>query len=167
MSVSFDLAGAKTRLGVLVLAQVIREIGEEAPDVEDAKVVKTFFEGTQRVREMSVLTYHDGADGGCPLRRWRWRLWEGRFEDPPRCFRRVREGSGGDGWNSGTRTPPAVLRFILPHGWGRSPRALDACNHYVCCYGGAAPPGLSGVLFLARTYFLVSDEGFKLAHFPL
>lgn len=65
--VFFDLAGGKTRLGGSALAQVFREIGEEAPDVEDAKVVRAFFEGTQRVRETnpdSVLAYHDRSDGG-------------------------------------------------------------------------------------------------------
>lgn len=65
--VFFDLAAGKTRLGGSALAQVFRQIGREAPDVEDAKVLKAFFEGTQKIREVHpnlVLAYHDRSDGG-------------------------------------------------------------------------------------------------------
>lgn len=65
--VFFDLAGGKTRLGGSAVAQVFREIGEEGPDVEDAGVVKAFFEGTQKIRDVHpdlVLAYHDRSDGG-------------------------------------------------------------------------------------------------------
>lgn len=49
------------------MAQVFRELGHEAPDVDDAALLKAFFIGCQRVRrEYSdlVLAYHDRSDGG-------------------------------------------------------------------------------------------------------
>ncbi|CCL98189.1 uncharacterized protein FIBRA_00183 [Fibroporia radiculosa] len=63
----FDLAGGKTRLGGSALAQVFKEIGSEAPDVEDAALLKAFFTGCQKIRETDpdlVLAYHDRSDGG-------------------------------------------------------------------------------------------------------
>ena len=63
----FDLAGGKTRLGGSAVAQVFKEIGVNAPDVEEPKVVRTFFQACQEVkaREPSlILAYHDRSDGG-------------------------------------------------------------------------------------------------------
>lgn len=65
--VFFDLANGKQRLGGSALAQVFKQIGNEAPDVEDAKVLKSFLEGCQKVRSEqpdTVLAYHDRSDGG-------------------------------------------------------------------------------------------------------
>ena len=65
--VFFDLANGKQRLGGSALAQVYKQLGSEAPDVEDAKVLKAFLEGCQKVRDEqpeSVLAYHDRSDGG-------------------------------------------------------------------------------------------------------
>ena len=65
--VFFDLANGKQRLGGSALAQVFKEIGSEAPDVEDPALLKAFLEGTQAVRKAApdlVLAYHDKSDGG-------------------------------------------------------------------------------------------------------
>ncbi|GAA5979656.1 hypothetical protein JCM5350_003798 [Sporobolomyces pararoseus] len=65
--VFFDLANGKQRLGGSALAQVFKQIGSEAPDVEDAKVLKSFLEGCQKIRSEqpeTVLAYHDRSDGG-------------------------------------------------------------------------------------------------------
>ncbi|EGO00459.1 hypothetical protein SERLA73DRAFT_107568 [Serpula lacrymans var. lacrymans S7.3] len=65
--VFFDLANGKERLGGSGLAQVFKEIGSEAPDVEDAAVLKSFFLASQNVRKTEpdlVLAYHDRSDGG-------------------------------------------------------------------------------------------------------
>jgi phosphoribosylformylglycinamidine synthase len=65
--VFFDLARGKERLGGSALAQVFKEIGSEAPDVDDAAVLKSFFIGCQNIRKREpslVLAYHDRSDGG-------------------------------------------------------------------------------------------------------
>ncbi|GAA5865786.1 hypothetical protein JCM8547_002777 [Rhodosporidiobolus lusitaniae] len=65
--VYFDLANGKQRLGGSALAQVFKQIGTEAPDVEDAAVVKAFLEGCKKIRSEHpdlVLAYHDRSDGG-------------------------------------------------------------------------------------------------------
>ncbi|TFK53812.1 phosphoribosylformylglycinamidine synthase [Heliocybe sulcata] len=65
--VFFDLAGGKQRLGGSALCQVFNEIGDVAPNVDDASVLKAFFQGCQAVRESApgaVLAYHDRSDGG-------------------------------------------------------------------------------------------------------
>ncbi|GAA6061482.1 hypothetical protein JCM10212_002561 [Sporobolomyces blumeae] len=65
--VFFDLANGKQRLGGSSLAQVYKQLGSEAPDVVDAKVLKAFLEGCAKVRSEqpgSVLAYHDRSDGG-------------------------------------------------------------------------------------------------------
>ncbi|RCI01281.1 hypothetical protein CU097_015276 [Rhizopus azygosporus] len=65
--VYIDLANGKQRLGGSALAQVFKEIGSEAPDVEDAELLKSFFNAMQRAKEVKVplvLAYHDRSDGG-------------------------------------------------------------------------------------------------------
>ncbi|PSS06544.1 hypothetical protein PHLCEN_2v3674 [Hermanssonia centrifuga] len=65
--VLFDLANGKERLGGSAIAQVFKEIGSEAPDVEDAAQLKAFLVGTQAIRVEEpnvVLAYHDRSDGG-------------------------------------------------------------------------------------------------------
>ncbi|EJD02923.1 phosphoribosylformylglycinamidin [Fomitiporia mediterranea MF3/22] len=63
----FDLAAGRTRLGGSALAQVFKEIGSEAPDVDNANILKSFLVGCQMVRSRhpeTVLAYHDRSDGG-------------------------------------------------------------------------------------------------------
>ncbi|BGP48653.1 phosphoribosylformylglycinamidine synthase [Rhodotorula kratochvilovae] len=65
--VFFDLANGKQRLGGSALAQVFKQLGSEAPDVEDAKVLKAFLNGCREIRAQhpdQVLAYHDRSDGG-------------------------------------------------------------------------------------------------------
>ena len=65
--VFFDLAKGQQRLGGSSLAQVYKQLGSEAPDVEDAAVLKSFFVGCQEIRKVYpdvVLAYHDRSDGG-------------------------------------------------------------------------------------------------------
>lgn len=68
-----DLAAGKQRLGGSCLAQVFRQLGHEAPDVEDAGVLKAFFEACYTLKQLRVqkrdegslvLAYHDRSDGG-------------------------------------------------------------------------------------------------------
>ncbi|KAG0166801.1 hypothetical protein DFQ28_000625 [Apophysomyces sp. BC1034] len=64
-----DLANGKQRLGGSALAQVYKQIGHEAPDVEDGILLKNFFNAMQKVKEGDVknsivLAYHDRSDGG-------------------------------------------------------------------------------------------------------
>ena len=65
--VFFDLANGKQRLGGSALAQVFKEIGTEAPDVENPAVLKAFLQGCQDVKSYAsglILAYHDRSDGG-------------------------------------------------------------------------------------------------------
>ncbi|KIP04614.1 hypothetical protein PHLGIDRAFT_75654 [Phlebiopsis gigantea 11061_1 CR5-6] len=65
--VFFDLAHGRQRLGGSALAQVFKEIGSEAPDVEDPNRLKAFLAGCQAIRTEKpdlVLSYHDRSDGG-------------------------------------------------------------------------------------------------------
>ncbi|KAG9291128.1 hypothetical protein G9A89_013000 [Geosiphon pyriformis] len=62
-----DLAGGKQRLGGSALAQVYKQIGDEAPDIEEVNIIKAFFKAIQIVREEAddlILAYHDRSDGG-------------------------------------------------------------------------------------------------------
>ena len=65
--VFFDLAHGKKRLGGSALAQVFKEIGATAPDVDDAATLKAFLQGCQELKAKQpglVLAYHDRSDGG-------------------------------------------------------------------------------------------------------
>lgn len=68
--VFIDLAHGKQRLGGSALAQVYKQLGHEAPDVEDAALLKNFFNTMQQVRHNGgekncpILAYHDRSDGG-------------------------------------------------------------------------------------------------------
>lgn len=65
--VFLDLANKKERLGGSALAQVFKEIGSEAPDVDNPSILKAFFTACQNVRNSHpglVLAYHDRSDGG-------------------------------------------------------------------------------------------------------
>ncbi|RSH87717.1 uncharacterized protein EHS24_000233 [Apiotrichum porosum] len=60
-----DLAQGKQRLGGSALAQVFKQLGNEAPDVEDAAELKAFFNATHALKKTDVvLAYHDRSDGG-------------------------------------------------------------------------------------------------------
>ncbi|KAK1922016.1 CobB/CobQ-like glutamine amidotransferase domain-containing protein [Papiliotrema laurentii] len=60
-----DLARGKQRLGGSALAQVFKQIGSEAPDVEEAADLKAFFTAVQALKSSNtVLAYHDRSDGG-------------------------------------------------------------------------------------------------------
>ncbi len=61
----FDLGAGKNRMGGSALAQVYNQTGDVAPDVDDAKKLKAFFNLIQRFnREDKLLAYHDRSDGG-------------------------------------------------------------------------------------------------------
>lgn len=62
-----DLAAGRARLGGSALAQVFKEVGSETPDIVDASVLKSFFNGCQYIRRTHpsiILAYHDRSDGG-------------------------------------------------------------------------------------------------------
>ncbi len=60
-----DLANGKQRLGASVLSHCFDQLGNEAPDVENAKQLGEFFAAMQTLNAQGkVLAYHDRADGG-------------------------------------------------------------------------------------------------------
>lgn len=60
-----DLGAGKNRLGGSVLAQVYNQLGDNCPDVDDAKRLKAFFESIQTLnKQQKLLAYHDRSDGG-------------------------------------------------------------------------------------------------------
>ncbi len=60
-----DLGQSKNRMGGSALAQVYKQVGDVAPDVDDAVVLKSFFELIQRLNAAdTLLSYHDRSDGG-------------------------------------------------------------------------------------------------------
>nr|WP_284246555.1 phosphoribosylformylglycinamidine synthase [Thalassotalea insulae] len=63
--VAIDLSGGKNRLGGSCLAQVYKQLGKETPDVDNAEILKGFFNAMQTlVREEMLIAYHDRSDGG-------------------------------------------------------------------------------------------------------
>ncbi|MEQ1534142.1 MAG: phosphoribosylformylglycinamidine synthase [Sideroxydans sp.] len=61
----FDLGAGKNRMGGSALAQVYKQVGDVAPDVDDAKQLKAFFNVIQRLNsDGKLLAYHDRSDGG-------------------------------------------------------------------------------------------------------
>ncbi|ADE12253.1 phosphoribosylformylglycinamidine synthase [Sideroxydans lithotrophicus] len=61
----FDLGCGRNRLGGSALAQAYKQVGDVAPDVDDAKQLKAFFDLIQRFnRAGKLLAYHDRSDGG-------------------------------------------------------------------------------------------------------
>ncbi len=63
--VLIDLGAGKNRMGGSALAQVYKQVGDVAPDVDDASKLKAFFEIIQRLNsEEKLLAYHDRSDGG-------------------------------------------------------------------------------------------------------
>ncbi len=60
-----DLARGRNRLGGSILAQVYGQIGNSAPDVDDAAALRRFFGAVQALnRDGRLLAYHDRSDGG-------------------------------------------------------------------------------------------------------
>ncbi|MBS4098204.1 MAG: phosphoribosylformylglycinamidine synthase [Sulfuricella sp.] len=60
-----DLGRGKNRLGGSALAQVYKQIGNQAPDVDSPAQLKAFFATIQRLNaEGKLLAYHDRSDGG-------------------------------------------------------------------------------------------------------
>ena len=60
-----DLATGRHRIGASALAQVYRQVGDEAPDLEDPALLRGFATGLSELRAAhTVLAYHDRSDGG-------------------------------------------------------------------------------------------------------
>ena len=60
-----DLGAGANRMGGSILAQVFSEFGDTAPDVDDASVLKGFFNAMQAsLAQGDILAYHDRSDGG-------------------------------------------------------------------------------------------------------
>ena len=60
-----DLGAGQNRMGGSALAQVYGEVGDTAPDVDDPKLLRAFFDSIQSLNEDGyLLAYHDRSDGG-------------------------------------------------------------------------------------------------------
>src|SRR5690606_25778848 len=60
-----DLGRGKNRMGASAFAQVMQQIGNDAPDVDSAEDLKGFCNAIQRLNnEGKLLAYHDRSDGG-------------------------------------------------------------------------------------------------------
>lgn len=60
-----DLGSGKNRLGASCLAQVYKQLGDKAPDVDCPAQLKGFFNAMQAlVADRKLLAYHDRSDGG-------------------------------------------------------------------------------------------------------
>ncbi|MFB0975182.1 MAG: phosphoribosylformylglycinamidine synthase, partial [Tolumonas sp.] len=60
-----DLGNGKNRLGASCLAQVYKQLGDKAPDVDCPSQLKGFFNAMQTlVADRKLLAYHDRSDGG-------------------------------------------------------------------------------------------------------
>ncbi len=60
-----DLGQGRNRMGGSALAQVYKQVGDVAPDVDSAANLKAFFELIQQLNgENVLLSYHDRSDGG-------------------------------------------------------------------------------------------------------
>ena len=60
-----DLGNGQCRLGASALAQVYKQVGNVAPDVDSAEHLQAFFSTIQKLNaEGRILAYHDRSDGG-------------------------------------------------------------------------------------------------------
>jgi phosphoribosylformylglycinamidine synthase len=60
-----DLGNGQNRMGGSALAQVYKQVGDTAPDVDSAAQLKSFFELIQSLNSAGkLLAYHDRSDGG-------------------------------------------------------------------------------------------------------
>lgn len=63
--VLIDLSAGLNRIGASALAQVYKELGDEAPDLENAALLKGMFKSIQSLNnDGKLLAYHDRSDGG-------------------------------------------------------------------------------------------------------
>ncbi|MGQ0618315.1 MAG: phosphoribosylformylglycinamidine synthase [Panacagrimonas sp.] len=63
--VLIDLGNSRDRLGGSILAQVFGQIGDNAPDLDDPRQLKSAFDLVQRWNAQGrLLAYHDRSDGG-------------------------------------------------------------------------------------------------------
>jgi phosphoribosylformylglycinamidine synthase len=60
-----DLGAGKNRLGGSALAQVHGQLGNEAPDLDEPRKLRAFFDAVQALNAAGkLLAYHDRSDGG-------------------------------------------------------------------------------------------------------
>ncbi len=60
-----DLGKGANRMAGSCLAQVYKQVGHHAPDVDDAQALKSFFNVIQALNEQAlIMAYHDRSDGG-------------------------------------------------------------------------------------------------------
>ncbi len=60
-----DLGKGRNRLGGSALAQVYKQLGHHAPDLDDVPLFKAFFAAIQDLNQRGLLlAYHDRSDGG-------------------------------------------------------------------------------------------------------
>ncbi len=60
-----DLGAGRNRLGASILAQVISQIGDSVPDLDDPERLAKFFAAIQQLNAADlILAYHDRSDGG-------------------------------------------------------------------------------------------------------
>jgi phosphoribosylformylglycinamidine synthase len=60
-----DLGKGANRLGGSALAQVYRQVGDRAPDLDDPLMLRHFFSAIQELnRDGLLMAYHDRSDGG-------------------------------------------------------------------------------------------------------
>ena len=60
-----DLGRGKNRMGASAFAQVMGQLGNDAPDVDSAEDLKAFFAAIQQLNGAGkLLAYHDRSDGG-------------------------------------------------------------------------------------------------------
>ncbi|MGL4767829.1 MAG: phosphoribosylformylglycinamidine synthase [Formosimonas sp.] len=60
-----DLARGKARMGLSILAQVTRQVGDAVPDLDDAATLAAAFAAVQELNAQGyALAYHDKSDGG-------------------------------------------------------------------------------------------------------
>ncbi|PPE70601.1 phosphoribosylformylglycinamidine synthase [Caldimonas thermodepolymerans] len=60
-----DLGQGRNRLGSSILAQVLGQVGDTVPDLDDPELLKRLVEAVNRLRrEGKLLAYHDRSDGG-------------------------------------------------------------------------------------------------------
>ena len=63
--IAIDLGRGRNRLGGSILAQVTQQVGDVAPDLDDAEDLKRFFNAIQALNAQGkLLAYHDRSDGG-------------------------------------------------------------------------------------------------------
>jgi phosphoribosylformylglycinamidine synthase len=63
--IAIDLGRGKNRMGASALTQVMQQLGDEVPDVDQPDDLKGFFSAIQQLAaEKKLLAYHDRSDGG-------------------------------------------------------------------------------------------------------